>query len=163
VYAKEVFGSAFALGGILGGFGAGALTGTLLFGAFGHRLPRRITFLVCFVLVGPTAYLTLAMAPSLAVLVGVFAVLGFLAGPIAPISLTIFQERVPPEIRGRVLGAINALYFAAIPLGMALGGVIVEGVGLTPTLIGMGLVYLALTLGMFFNPALYEMDVVRRR
>lgn len=163
VYAEEVFGSAFALGGILGGFGAGALTGTLLFGAFGYRLPRRMTFLVCFVLVGPTAYLTLAMAPSLDVLVGVFAVLGVLAGPIDPISLTIFQERTPPEIRGRVLGAINALSFASIPLGMVLGGVIVEGIGLTPTLTGMGLVYLALTLAMFFNPALCEMDAVRCR
>lgn len=163
VYAEEVFGSAFALGGILGGFGAGALAGTLLFGAFGHRLPRRMTFLVCFVLVGPAAYLTLAMAPSLAVLVGVFAVLGVLAGPIEPISLTIFQERTPPEIRGRVLGATNALYFAAIPIGMALGGVVVEVAGLMPTLVGMGLVYLAVTLGMFFNPALREMDAVGNR
>lgn len=163
VYAREVFGSAVALGAILGGFGVGALTGTLLFGAFGHRLPRRMTFLICGVLVGPTAYLTLAMVPSLTVLVGLFAVLGALAGPIDPISSTIFQERTPSEIRGRVLGTINALFFAAIPLGMALGGFVVEGVGLKPTLIGMGLVYLALKSGMFFNPALREMDAAIKR
>lgn len=163
VYTQEVFGSAVAFGAILGGFGAGALTGTLLFGALGHRLPRRMTFLVCFVLVGPAAYLTLAVAPPIAILVGAFAILGTLAGPIDPISLTIFQERTPPEIRGRVLGVVNALYFAAIPLGMALGGVVVEGAGLTPTLIGMGLLYLAVALGTFFNPALREMDAGRSR
>lgn len=158
VYAEEVFGTVVGLGAILGGFGAGALAGTLLFGALGHRLPRRATFLVCYVLVGPAAYLTLAAAPPLAVLVGAFAVLGVLAGPIDPISLTVFQERTPPEMRGRVLGVLNALSFAAIPLGMALGGAVVEGAGLTPTLVGMGLIYLAVTLGMFLNPALRAMD-----
>lgn len=163
VYAEEAFGSAIGLGAILGGFGAGALAGTLLFGAFGHRLPRRTTFLLCWVLVGPAAYLTLAVAPPLAVLVGAFAVLGVLAGPIDPISLTVFQERTPPEMRGRVLGVLNALSFAAIPLGMALGGVVVEGAGLTPTLVGMGLVYMAVTLGMFFNPALRKMDATEDR
>ena len=35
----------------------------------------------------------------------------------------------------------------------------VQQVGLVPTILGMGAIYLAVTLGMFFNPALRQMDV----
>lgn len=31
--------------------------------------------------------------------------------------------------------------------------------GLIPTIVGMGVVYVAVTIGMFFNPALRGMDV----
>jgi hypothetical protein len=37
-------------------------------------------------------------------------------------------------------------------------GVVVEGLGLIPTILGMGAIYLAVTIGMFFNPALRQMD-----
>jgi hypothetical protein len=33
--------------------------------------------------------------------------------------------------------------------------------GLIPTIVGMGVVYVVVTIGMFFNPALREMDVRR--
>jgi hypothetical protein len=36
---------------------------------------------------------------------------------------------------------------------------VVQQVGLVPTILGMGAIYLAVTLGMFFNPALRQMDV----
>jgi predicted MFS family arabinose efflux permease len=41
VYANTIYGSAPSLGVILGAFGGGIFAGTLLFGAVGHRLPRR--------------------------------------------------------------------------------------------------------------------------
>ncbi len=47
---------------------------------------------------------------------------------------------------------------AGIPFGALLGGFLVEGVGLRPTVIGMGSCYLALTLSMFLNPSLREME-----
>lgn len=158
VYANQVFDSATSLGVMLGGFGGGALAGTLLYGVVGHRLPRRPTFVLCWFVAGPTAYLTLASTPPLPVIVGTFVFVGFLAGPINPIFAIIFQEHVPPRMRGRAFGVLNALGMAAIPLGMALGGFLVEGAGLVPTLFGMGVFYLALTTSMFFNPALRKMD-----
>lgn len=50
---------------------------------------------------------------------------------------------------GAVLGAVLAALF---------GGLLVEGLGLVPTLVGMGVFYLILTSSMFFNPALRDMD-----
>lgn len=61
-------------------------------------------------------------------------------------------------MRGRVFGVLNALALAAVPLGMAMGGFLVGDIGLVPTLVGMGAVYLAITASMFFNPALNKMD-----
>ena len=158
VYASELFGSAASLGVILGAFGGGALAGTLLYGIVGHHLPRRLTFVLCWFVAGPTAYLTLASTPPLPVIVAAFVLVGFVAGPINPIFAIIFQEHTPPRMRGRAFGVLNALAMAATPIGMALGGLLVEGAGLVPTLIGMGVFYLILTSSMFFNPALRQMD-----
>jgi MFS family permease len=44
VYAKEIFGSAQSLGLMLASVAAGTLAGTILFGAFGRKLPRRHSY-----------------------------------------------------------------------------------------------------------------------
>ncbi len=40
-------------------------------------------------------------------------------------------------------------------------GVVVQRAGLIPTIVGMGVVYVVVTIGMFFNPALRGMDIRR--
>ncbi len=163
VFAKAEYGSAVSVGLILGGFGAGAVTGTLLFGAVGYRLPRRLTFIISFIAAGPTPYLVVAVSPALPVTVGLFALEGLMAGPLNPLISTVMLERIPQEMRGRILGVTGALAMAGIPFGALLGGFLVEGVGLRPTVIAMGICYLALTLSMFFNPALREMEATKSR
>jgi MFS family permease len=116
VYAKTVYDSALSLGVMLGAFGAGALLGTVLFGAVGHRLPRRLTFILCFVAAPALGYLTLAVMPPLAVLVGAFALGGLIGGPINPLYSTVIQEHTPRQMRGRVFGVLTALAMAGIPL-----------------------------------------------
>ena len=39
-----------------------------------------------------------------------------------------------------------------------MAGFVVEGLGLVPSILGMGAIYLAVTLSMYFNPALRQMD-----
>lgn len=158
VYAETVYGSAVGLGLMYGAFGGGALAGTFLFGAVGHRLPRRMTFILCFVAAPPLSYLVLVASPPLAAVMTSFVLGGIIAGPINPIMDTVIQEKVPKEMRGRVFGVITAVAFAGAPLGLIMGGFLVEGFGLFPTILGMGLCYLAVTLSMFFNPALNGMD-----
>jgi predicted MFS family arabinose efflux permease len=58
---------------------------------------------------------------------------------------------------------LTALAYVGIPLGSVLAGVFVDEVGLVPTILGMGAIYLAVTLSMFFNPALRKMEVGRKR
>jgi hypothetical protein len=59
---------------------------------------------------------------------------------------------------GRVFGALQSLAMAGIPVGNALTGFAVEGMGVTVTIMAMAVVYSAVTLGMFLRPALRQMD-----
>jgi predicted MFS family arabinose efflux permease len=151
VYAKTIYGSPTSLGLALGAFGAGALAGSLLFGAIGRHWPRRLTFLTCWVLGPLVSFGTLALTPPLGVVVVAGFAGGLLFGPIKPLAVTVIQEHTPPRMLGRVFGALTALAQAGIPIGAVLAGVVVQAVGLVPTLLGMGAIYLAVTLGMSFN------------
>jgi len=64
----------------------------------------------------------------------------------------------PPEVRGRVFGAITALCYAAIPLGLVAGGVLLDLLGIRTTLLAIAAVYVTISLGMRFSSTLREMD-----
>jgi predicted MFS family arabinose efflux permease len=163
VYAKTIYNSAESLGLMVGAFGGGALAGTLLYGVVARRLPRRLTFLSCFVAAPVVGFGTLAATPPLGVVVAAAALAGLIAGAINPLFETVIQEKTPPEMLGRTFGTLTALAYAGIPIGSILAGVFVEGMGLVPTILGMGAIYLAVTVGMFFNPALRQMDAGKER
>ena len=74
------------------------------------------------------------------------------------IATTVLQERVPRRMLGRVFGLMRALAMAGTPLGLALGGFLVEGLGLTVALIALAGFYVAVTLIMLLSPALRQMD-----
>jgi MFS family permease len=115
VYAKTFYGSPTSLGLALGAFGAGALAGSLLFGAVGRGWPRRRTFLTCWVLGPLVIFGTLAATPPLGVLVAAGLLGGLLFGPINPLASTVIQEHTPPQMLGRVFGVLTALAQAGIP------------------------------------------------
>ena len=161
VFAKDAFGSAADLGLMYGTFGGAALVGALAFSTFGHRLPRRLTFVSCFTVV-PLMYLVMATLPSLGVALAVLALSGLAAGPINPLINTVLFELVPSDLRGRVFGAFKAGAWASIPLGVLLGGVLVGAIGVAATFLGIGLCYLAVTCYGFFNPAFRTVDRRRR-
>jgi MFS family permease len=161
VFAKESFGSAADLGLMFGVFGGFALLGSLVFSAVGHRLPRRLTFVTCF-LVWASDYLVLATLPSLPVTLAAMAVGGLAVGPINPLLGTLQYELVPKDLRGRVFGATTAGAWAAIPAGVLLGGVAVQAVGVAPTFLGIGVCYVGVAAFGFLNPAFHEMDRDRR-
>ena len=67
-------------------------------------------------------------------------------------------EIVPAELRGRVFGAVRGGAWAAIPLGILVGGAVVAAIGAPATFLAMG-VLLAIVVGYgFFNPTFREMD-----
>jgi MFS family permease len=157
VFAEEEYGSATDFGLMVGVLGGAALAGALAYSAIGHRLPRRRTFLVCFSFV-PVGYLALATVPSLPVALTALAIGGFAAGPINPLLFTVQTEIVPAELRGRIFGAVRAGAWAAIPLGILLGGVVVAAIGPGATFLAMGVLLAVVVAYGFFNPAFREMD-----
>ncbi|BCJ59488.1 MFS transporter [Micromonospora endophytica] len=142
VVAYEELGGATALGLLVGAMGGGALAGSLVFSAVGHRLPRRPTFVVAFALCGPPPFLSLAAGLPLPALMTIFVVAGFAAGAINPMIGAIKLERVPVRMRARVYGVIGAGAWAAIPLGALSAGVASEQAGTRLTLVVVGIGYL---------------------
>ncbi len=157
VLARETYGGATELGLMYGVLGGSALVGALAYSGFGHRLPRRLLFVWCFSVV-PLMYLALAAEPPFLAALVALAVGGLAAGPINPLLFTVASEAVPTRLRGRVFGATRAGAWASIPLGILLGGLAVETLGVAATLLVIGLSFLAVTAYGFFNPAFREMD-----
>lgn len=139
-------GGSVALGLLVGAMGGGALVGSLIFGAIGHRLPRRATFVAAFALAGPPPHLALAAGLPLSAVVVVTAVSGFAAGALNPIIGVIKLERVPLHMRARVYGVIGAGAWAGMPLGSLAAGFAVEHLGLRPALFTVGTAYLLVAL-----------------
>ena len=159
-FAKQTYGSAVDLGLMLGGFGAGALAGTVLYGIFGHRLPRRVTLVSAVLLLG-LPFWSLIAAPPLGITIGALFVAGFALGPPNPLIYSVLQERTPPRMLGRVLGAGVSLSMIGAPVGMVLCGYALEILGLGPTLAAISACYLAVGLLSFLSPALRELDKAR--
>lgn len=158
LYIRQVFGNAIVLGGIFAVFGLTAFLGTVVFGAIGHRLPRRLTLGGAFTLAGGTRFLALALIPAAPLLLAVQGIAGFFIGPINPLIDTLEYERVPQELRARVFGTTTAGAMIGTPLGALLAGLCATGIGARATLLAFGACYLAATLSLLVNPALKGME-----
>ncbi|RXZ51193.1 MFS transporter [Agromyces fucosus] len=144
VYATQVLGDPAVLGFMVGCFAAGALTGSALFAAAGHRYSGRVVFALCFVLAGTPPYLAMALGAPVPVLLPILVFSGLAAGALNPMMATAMYGLVPDGVRARVFGAMTAGVAASMPLGAFLGGLSVERFGLAPTLLGCSIIYLVL-------------------
>jgi predicted MFS family arabinose efflux permease len=160
VYAERVFGSAVDLGLMLGGFGAGALAGSTLFSAVGHRLPRRATLAGTSIALSLSTWFLVA-TPPLPASVAALVFAGMALGPPNPIIYTVMQERTPPRLLGRVTGTFLALANLAVPLGAVLAGYLIDAVGLRFVLAASAAVILLVASYTVLNPAFKEMDESR--
>jgi MFS family permease len=156
VYFQRFFGSALDLGLVLSASGAGALITALIFGAIGHRLPRRAVFFGGFLLT-TVRFFVIALIPPLGVLIGVALLTGLASGPINPVISTVSYERIPAHYRGRVLGTLTAMAYVAMPLGSVLGGFALERIDIRVILVGLGVMYVVTLLVAMLSPAMRHM------
>ncbi len=157
VYFQRIFGSAVPLGLVLSASGGGALVTALLFGAVGQRLSRRAVFFGGFLL-ATVRFFVFALVPPVWALVLTALVTGFGSGPINPVISTISYERIPPQYRGRVLGALTSLAYVAMPLGSVLGGFALQQFDIRALLVVLGVAYVATILVAMATPAMRRMD-----
>jgi MFS family permease len=157
VYARDVYGSAVSLGLLIGATGAGSVVGALGFAGFGERMSRRDVFTVGFLLVA-VWYPVAAVFPPLGFLLAAKFAAGVASGPLNPVIDTVFLERVPEGMRGRVFGVTHAVAWIAMPLGVLVAGWLIDLIGLRATLLGSGAAYVAVTLTARFSSALRGLD-----
>jgi len=102
--------------------------------------------------------LGLALLPNVVIVAAILAISGFAVGPINPMDQTYLQERLPEELLGRVFGFVQAIAWAAIPLGLLVAGPLIEYVGLRATILVETGTLLSVALGLFLMPSLHELD-----
>ena len=158
LWAAQVTGTALAAGVVSGALGLGALAGSFAFAALGPRLPRRLTFAICFLVVGAPRCLVFALTDNLSTVLSVTLIAGIAAGSLNPILGAVAYERIPPELLARVFGAVGALAWAGIPLGGLIAGGLVPLVGLSGAFAALAVIYFAATLAPFFGASWRQMD-----
>jgi MFS family permease len=123
---EAVVGAVFAVSGVTGGVGA------LLAGRW--RTLGRERWMLVLPMAGMTvATAVLLASPTLAVLVAVMAVTGFLNGPLDVALFTLRQRQTDPAWMGRAFAVSMSLNFLGYPFGAAIGGSLV-GIGIEAAL-----------------------------
>jgi MFS family permease len=129
IYARQELGGAGAYAALMAAYGVGGVLGVVLFGALGHRVPRRPVYLI-LALVYPVVSVLLIPLPPFALALVALASIGIVAGATTPLYHTIRQERTPPELRSRVFATVAAAEAMAVPLGVLFAGYVIEVFGL---------------------------------
>ncbi|MGH8928342.1 MAG: MFS transporter [Acidimicrobiia bacterium] len=163
LYADEVLGGPTALGLIIGAFGIGSVLGAVVYGAVGDRLPKRLTFLLAFLIGGSPRLFLLAAQPGLEVILPSYLVLGIATGAINPLLLVVAYQRIPAVIRGRAFGVTRAAAWGAMPLGTILAGYLADAFGLRATVFVFASAYLLASLSPAIGKVWLQMDDVGTR
>ncbi len=115
---EAVVGAVFAVSGVTGGVGA------LLAGRW--RTQGRERQMLMLPMAGmAVATAVLLASPTLAVLIAIMAITGFLNGPLDVALFTLRQRRTDPAWLGRAFAVSMSLNFLGYPFGAAIGGVLV--------------------------------------
>jgi MFS family permease len=153
LWTERHYGSSTRVGIIAAVFGLGAVAGTAAMVAISHRLPRRWTFAVSFLLAGAPRFVVLAVPVPFGVVLVVWGFSGLAAGAINPLLAAAEYEAVPRALQARVLAMVGALAWAGIPFGALLAGVLVNATSLTTGLVVGALLYVMVTLDPFVRPS----------
>ncbi|MCX2715345.1 MFS transporter [Mycolicibacterium sp. J2] len=145
------------LGWVLMALSVGGLVGALGYAVMSGFLKRRTTMLIAVITLG-VAMTIVAFLPPLPVILVLCAVVGFVYGPIAPIYNYVMQTRAPQHLRGRVVGVMGSLAYAAGPLGLLLAGPLADSAGLHATFLALSLPMLVIGVVAVALPSLRELD-----
>lgn len=131
---------------ILTSFGVTATVFALVASAIGDRIPRRLVFIVAFLICGAPRFVVMAYDAPVWAVMAVFAVGGVGAGFINPVLGALFIERIPRHMLGRVNSLAEAVCWTGVPLGGIIAGAAVAGIGLAPAFLAAGAVYFVATM-----------------
>ncbi|OBI31917.1 MFS transporter [Mycobacterium sp. E1386] len=139
---------ALAVGGVAGALGYAALS----------KYTRRRTAVLTATLTFGAATAGIAFLPPLPVILLLCAVTGLVYGPIQPIYNYVMQTRAPHHLRGRVVGVMAGLTYAAGPLGLLVAGPLADTAGLKVTFLALAVPILLIGLSALRLPSLRELD-----
>jgi len=149
--------SALSLGLVFAAGGAAGVIASLVVARLGS--PRlRMTMLWSAYAVGGLAIAAMALAPNpwIVGLCSAIEVGLFIYGDV--LWFAMMQELVPREVLGRVSSLVFLLAFSLGPLGILLGGVVADAIGIRETLLFSGLVSGLICLVVLFIPGVRDVE-----
>jgi MFS family permease len=135
--------------------GVGNLIGGAAIGLIGARLAKGKAVIVGYAMAGLATAL-LGFTNQLPIALGLMLGTGIANMVFVIPSQTLFQERTPGDLIGRVVGFRFALVFGSMALAMAVGGVLGEIFGPSPVIAVFGLMTLGAGLAGLFVPAVRD-------
>lgn len=145
------------LGWVLMALSIGGLVGALSWTVLSKVTSKRATVLTAVLTFG-VAVVVIAFLPPLPVILLFSALTGLVYGPIGPIYNSVTQSRTPEHMRGRVVGVMASMAYAAGPVGFMLAGPLVDSFGLKVTFLALAVPVLLIGLVCPLLPALRELD-----
>lgn len=154
----EALGEPGAYGLTMTMLAAGGMVGSFAYGWLSVRLSRH-QIAVGVMIVVTVAIIPMAFLSPLPVFVAAGFLLGLGWGPMNPMLNSLVQSRVPAHVQGRVYGVQTALFYAAPPIGLLLGGVAVEAWGVQAVYAVIGGLLAVVSLVVATLPSLRGLDV----
>jgi MFS family permease len=145
------------LGWALMALGVGGVAGALGYAVLSKHMRRRTAVLTATLTFG-AATAGIAFLPPLPVILVLCGVTGLVYGPIQPIYNYMMQTRAPHHLRGRVVGVMTGLTYAAGPLGLLVAGPLADAAGLKVTFLTLAVPILLIGLIACGLPSLRELD-----
>jgi H+ antiporter protein len=145
------------LGWVLMALSIGGLVGALSWTVLSRIASKRTTVLTAVATFGAAATV-IAFLPPLTVILVLSAVVGLVYGPIGPIYNSVMQTRTPEQMRGRVVGVMTSMAYAAGPVGFMIAGPLVDAFGLRVAFLSLALPVLVIALLCPWAPAFRELD-----
>ena len=135
--------------------GVGNLVGGFVLGVIGTQLARGRTVILGYAVWGVCVTL-LALSGNLPIALGLMFGIGVANMVFVIPSQTLFQERTPPDMLGRVLGFRYAIVFGSMTIAMAVGGLLAQFVGVEAVFAVFGLMTMFAGLAGLLVPAVRD-------
>ena len=138
--------TAIGLGNLVGGFALGLVA---------SRVRKGMLVIVAYTAFGVLVFL-LGIISSIPLVLGILFGVGVANMAFVIPSQTLFQERTPPELMGRVVSFRFALVFGGMSVAMGVGGLFVGALGPGPVIAAAGIISIAAGLSGLWVKAVRE-------
>ncbi|MFJ3407180.1 MFS transporter [Promicromonospora sp. NPDC090134] len=124
-------------------WGGGMLLGGIIMASVGPRITRRVRLMVGSVLATGVLVAGLGVSTNMWVFFTIGLIIGIMFAALNTPALTIIQERVEPEMQGRVFGFVGIVMTVAMPLSMVVFGPLADQFSVEALLVLAGVLLVA--------------------
>ena len=133
-------------------WGGGMLLGGIIMATVGPRIKRRVRLMVGSVVTTGVLVAGLGLSTNMWVFFGFGLLIGLTFATLNTPAFTILQERVEPEMQGRVFGFVGIVMTVAMPLSMVVFGPLADQYSVESLLILAGALLVAVLGGILAVP-----------